>query len=278
MTSDSAVQIIIPAHNESGFLGHCLDAVLAQDYQGAAHVIVVANGCTDDTAARAASFGPALKARGWRLTVAELPEGGKVGALNHGDRLAGEGARIYLDADIQMAPELLSGIAAALATDQPRYAGGRLVVARSESPVSRAYARFWQRLPFVTTGVTGAGLFAVNPAGRARWGAFPGIISDDTFVRLQFSEDERILVNEAYHWPIAEGFSRLVRVRRRQDNGVSEIARLYPELLGNQGHDRPSRGELVRLALRDPIGFSIYAAVAVAVRSGRNRHDWARGR
>ena len=160
----------------------------------------------------------------------------------------------------------------------PRYAGGRLVVAPAQSAVSRAYARFWQKLPFVARGVTGAGLFAVNAAGRARWGEFPQIISDDTFARLQFTEAERFLVDEPYEWPLVEGFSPLVRVRRRQDQGVAQIAQMFPELPARQGHVRPGRAELMRLAAADPLGFATYAAVALAVRTGRNNQEWARGR
>lgn len=274
-------QIIIPAHNEGGYIADCLASLLEQDHQGPVMTTVVANGCTDDTVERALAMAPQFAARGWQLRVEDLPQGGKVGALNHGDHLAdqsGTGPRIYLDADIRMSRSLLGGIIAALETPEPRYAGGRLVVAQSPSWISRAYARFWQKLPFLRHGTTGAGLFAVNHAGRQRWGQFPGIISDDTFVRLNFSEAERLLVDQPYSWPIAEGFGTLVRVRRRQDNGVSEIAALYPQLLENQGHDSPSKPELTRLALRDPVGFVVYATVAVAVRIGKNNHDWARGR
>ena len=115
-------------------------------------------------------------------------------------------------------------------------------------------------------------------AGRARWDEFPQIISDDTFARLQFQEPERFLVDAPYEWPLVEGFSPLVRVRRRQDQGVAEIARLFPDLPARQGHVRPDRGELLRLAAADPVGFAVYAAVALAVRTGRNKQEWARGR
>ncbi|RDW13601.1 glycosyltransferase [Paracoccus thiocyanatus] len=270
--------IILPAHDEADYIGPCLDHVLAQDHCGPLDLILVANGCRDDTAARARAHAPAFAARGWRLRVEELAQGGKIGALNHGDGCAGPGVRLYLDADIRMGPRLLSGIMRALDLSQPRYAGGRLVVAPARSAVSRAYARFWQKLPFVAQGVTGAGLFAVNQAGRARWGAFPDVISDDSFARLQFTEAERILVDEPYEWPLAEGFSRLVRVRRRQDAGVAQIARLYPHLPPRQGHVRPGKAELGRLAAADPLGFAAYATVAAAVRLGRNRQEWARGR
>ncbi|RCW85069.1 glycosyltransferase [Paracoccus lutimaris] len=270
--------ILIPAHDEADYIDACLETILAQDHAGPAEIVLIANGCSDDTADRARAHAPAFAARGWVLRVEDLAQGGKIGALNHGDRCASHGIRIYLDADIRMSPHLLSGLVRVLETEKPRYAGGKLVVAPARSPVSRAYARFWQKLPFVARGVTGAGLFAVNAAGRARWGDFPQVISDDTFVRLQFDENERFLVDAPYEWPLVEGFSPLVRVRRRQDQGVAEIARLYPELPQRQGQVRPDRRELMRLAARDPIGFAAYAAVALAVRTGRNTQEWARGR
>lgn len=270
--------IILPAHDEAEYIGPCLRTILAQDYSAPIDVIVVANGCRDDTAARARALARAFTDRGWQLKVEELPQGGKIGALNHADNLASPGIRLYLDADIRMSPQLLSGIVAVLDVPQPRYAGGRLVVAPARNAVSRAYARFWQKLPFVAQGVTGAGLFAVNQAARERWEAFPQIISDDTFARLQFDESERFLVDEPYEWPLVEGFAPLVRVRRRQDQGVAQIARIFPDLLSRQGHVRPGKAELLRLAISDPLGFAAYGAVALAVRMGRNRQEWARGR
>lgn len=270
--------VIIPAHNEGDYIQDCLRSLLAQDYAGPLRVIVAANGCTDDTARKARALSPDFAARQWVLQVEDLPQGGKPGALNHADRLAGDGPRIYLDADVRPSSQVISGLIRALAPPQPLYAGARLVVAPSISAVSRAYARFWQKLPFVAQGVTGAGLFAVNAAGRRRWAEFPAIISDDTFVRLQFREAERILVDHPYEWPLVEGFGTLVRVRRRQDLGVAEIARLYPELLANQGHVRPGKGHLLRLAAADPLGFAAYATVALAVRARRSQQGWARGR
>mgnify|MGYP003606399558 CR=1 FL=1 len=270
------VTILIPAHDEASRIEGCLDNLLAQDYRGPLAVIVIANGCRDDTAARARARAPTLAARGWSLRVEELAQGGKTRALNHGDRCAGPGIRVYLDADLRMGPRLLSRMVEVLDVPEPRYAGGRLVVGPAKSRVSRLYGRFWQRLPFVAGTVTGAGQWGVNAAGRARWGAFPDIISDDTYARLQFDEAERVLIDEPFEWRIAEGFRALVRVRRRQDQGVAEIARTHPELLARQGHVRPGRAELARLALADPAGFAVYAAVALAVRLGRNADPWAR--
>lgn len=273
-----ALSVIIPACNEARFIDACLCAVLASDGVDL-QVIVAANGCTDDTAARARAHAPAFEARGWALDVLELPALGKPGALDAGDAAAFHANRAYLDADVTVSPPLLGQIAQALDCAQPRYASGRPMVAPARSAVTRAYSRFWVRLPFVARGVPGFGLYAVNAAGRARWGAFPQIISDDTFVRLNFAPAERIGVPASFEWPMVEGFSQLVRVRRRQDQGVAEVARLYPGLFANAQTTRPSAGWLVAQALRDPLAFAAYVAVSLAVRvGGRGQSGWVRGR
>ena len=273
------ISIIIPASNEAAHIGACLAALLNSDGPEGAQVVVVANGCTDDTADRARGFAGQARARGWQLLVLELPGIGKPGALNAGDGVARHDMRAYLDADVVVDAPLMADIAGALSTDQPRYAGGRMRLARAQSRATRAYARIYARVPFVTQDVPGAGLFAVNGAGRARWGDFPDIISDDTFVRLNFAPRERIGVASGYDWPLVEGFGALVRVRRRQNAGVAEIARLYPDLPGNDDTPAVSVWQKLGLALSDPPGFAVYGGVALIVKLTPQRHAaWERGR
>jgi glycosyltransferase involved in cell wall biosynthesis len=273
------LSVIVPASNEASEIGGCLAALFASGaIPGGAEAVVVANGCTDDTADRARGMRARAEAAGWRLTVEEVVRGGKVGALNLGDAAAAGEVRAYLDADVRVSAPLMAQIVLALAEPAPRYATGRAVIPRARSGVTRAYARFWQRLPFAAGPAPGFGLFAVNAAGRARWGAFPDLISDDTFVRLMFAPGERIECPATYAWPMVEGWRALVRVRRRQDAGVAQIARQHPELLVNEGKARPPAGAVARLALADPAGFAVYAAVSAAVRLRADRGTWARGR
>lgn len=281
------LSVIIPANNEEAYLGACLDGLAAQSLDpartGGAEIVVAANGCSDRTVAIAESYRDRFAARGWRLVVLDIPEGSKPGALNRADATAaplGEtGIRAYLDADVVLSPDVLAQIAEVLDTPLPRYASGQLRVAPASSWVTRHFARVWQALPFMTEGVPGAGLFAVNAAGRARWDLFPKIISDDTYVRLLFTPEERIGVPAAYVWPMVEGFAGLVKVRRRQDVGVAEVADLYPELMGNEGKAPMTPGRTLGLALRMPVSFAVYAAVLVRVKATRgSRGDWRRGR
>jgi glycosyltransferase involved in cell wall biosynthesis len=281
------LSVIIPANNEADYIGGCLDALLASAPAPAAsapgrpavEIVVVANACTDATVAVARGYKRAAAARGWRLFVLDLEQGGKLNALNAGERVAGGDILAYIDADVVVSPPLLAQLQAALDRPEPAYASGRPHIAPARSWLSRAYARVWMRVPFMTEGVPGCGVFAMNRAGRARWGAYPQIISDDTFARLQFAPAERIGVPAAYEWPIAEGFATLVRVRRRQDVGVAEVARLFPALVENDDKPRFGLGGLLRLAASDPVGVGVYAAVALAVRlTAGSAQGWSRGR
>ncbi|WP_353473421.1 glycosyltransferase [Salipiger sp. H15] len=280
-SGDPAVSVILPASNESALIGACLKALLASDWPGEApppEVIVVANGCRDDTADRARAVADDFASRGWGLRVIERAEGGKLAALNAGDAAARSGNRIYLDADVTVSRGLLAQLHAALSRPGARYASGRLRIT-AHGWAARAYARTWRQVPFMARGVPGCGVFAVNAEGRARWQDFPDIISDDTFVRLSFTPEERVAVTAHYEWPIAEGLRALVRVRRRQDAGVAQVGALYPRLLGNDDKLPLSAHGKLRMALRDPLGFAVYTGVALLVRlTPQARPDWSRSR
>lgn len=272
--------IIVPANNEEAYLASCLRALLASEpTEASVQVLVIANACTDKTIEVARTFESAAESLGWMLQVIDLAQPGKLNAMNVGDDLAKGELRLYLDADVLVSPGLIRNLVAELvATSAPRYASGKAVVSQPKSAVTRAYSRFWQMLPFARSEAPGFGAFAVNAAGRARWGRFPDIISDDTYVRLLFAPQERKGVQATYEWPMVEGFKHLVKVRRRQDQGVKEIARRWPALLNNEGKSPVGLGDLMGMALREPLGFFVYAAITVAVRLQRPSAQWTRGR
>jgi glycosyltransferase involved in cell wall biosynthesis len=270
------VSVIIPAHNEQDYIDACLVALLAQ--RGApprVEILVMANACTDATIKRALTYKKQASAKGWKLRVLRVPTPGKTDALRCADRATNGLTLIYLDADVVCGPEMLAKLHHALTPDRALYASGKLQIASARTWISRAYGRTWGALPFMQSKAVGAGLFAVNRAGRAKWDEFPNIISDDTFVRLQFTPQDRIEVTETYIWPLVEGFANLVRVRRRQDAGVNEIAQLYPHLIA---HEAKPKANFKTLFIRDPVSFLSYCSVKLAVRLGRTDTKWTRGR
>ena len=275
-----ALSVIVPAHNEADYIGACLEALLAQDIRLPVQVIVSANACTDRTAAVAAGFAEQFKGRGWVFDLLDRPEPGKIGALNAADAVARGAVRIYLDADVLCDPGLLAALHKVLEVPQARYASGQLRFAPAQSWATRQFARTYARVPYVTTNVPGAGLFAVNAAGRARWGEFPDLIADDGYVRLLFSPEERFAVPVPYVWPLVEGAANLLKVRRRQDEGVREIAEKYPELLSNESKGSVGALGHLRLFLGDPVSYLVYAGIRLAGRLTRRgaRASWTRGR
>ncbi|SDW57277.1 Glycosyltransferase involved in cell wall bisynthesis [Roseicitreum antarcticum] len=276
------ISVIIPAHDEAAFIGGCLERLLASDLPGAqgVEVIVAANGCTDDTAERAARWQADFAARGWRLVVLVDSIANKIKALNMAEAVATGAIRVYVDADVHVTTGLIALLAAALDRPDPAYASGRPDIRVPRSAASRRYARFWMRLPFMSRDVPGCGIYAVNAAGRQRWQQFPDIMADDIFVRMHFARSERIAVPAQYSWPIAEGFGWLVKVRRRQNSGLRQLYVAFPDLVRRSDSTRPKPLELLQLLARDPVGFGVYSAVAVLVKLPflRARERWPRGR
>lgn len=180
------ISVVIPAHNEAAVLDRCLDRIAGPGVQ----VIVVPNGCTDDTAAIARRRGD--------VHVIELAEGSKTAALNAGDRHATGFPRIYVDGDVTLSPGAVHRIADAL-----RRTGAPVAIPRRELDLTgrplavRAYYAIHNRLPAVRTGLFGRGVIALSATGRSRFGEFPSVMADDLFLDSLFGPDERVVVDEA---------------------------------------------------------------------------------
>ena len=72
-----------------------------------------------------------------------------------------------------------------------------MVVDSSRSSFAvRQFQRIWAESDYRRAGHVGSGIYAVNEAGRARWGAFPDVIADDRFVQQRFLAEERITLDD----------------------------------------------------------------------------------
>ena len=95
------ISVVIPAHNEEAYLPETLNSLRSQNYPRV-EIIVVANGCTDETA-------QAARGRCHRLIVLSQKSLGV--ARNLGARMAKGELLVFLDADTSIEPLTLQMIA-----------------------------------------------------------------------------------------------------------------------------------------------------------------------
>ncbi|GAA4194867.1 hypothetical protein GCM10022219_18910 [Microbacterium oryzae] len=253
-----AASIIIPAHNEAAVIERTLRPLSSLAEAGAIEVLVVCNGCNDDTAARARAV-PGVR-------VFETPVASKTSALNLGDDHATRWPRIYLDADIRVSPEALEPVIRALA-DGTSLAGRPAFRVNTEeaSPLVHAYYRARDRMPSTSGALWGAGAYGLSEEGHGRLGRFPDVTADDLYVDRLFGASEKALPAGA---PVEvmppRSADALVRVLTRNRRGPAE-----------QGVETASSSlrELAR-TIAGPLTAAdalVYAGFAVAGRIKGNR-------
>lgn len=273
--------VIIPAFNEEAVIGRTLASLLASVGDREVEIIVVCNACHDGTAEVAREYGP-------KVTVIETPQGGKCNAINLGEQSAKTFPRIYLDADITVSPTFFSDLEAALVDSSADVAwpSVRYDVSQSSWLVAGFY-RVWTTLPYNRPGRIGVGAYAISEAGRAKFGKFPNIISDDGYVRGLFEAEERRLVDTCHTVVLPPRDLRsLVAVRVRSRMGVQQLHRDHPEVMRRHSAKRELRWQDYFGCLRPSVlpFLPLYAAVIVLtkwlakrkLRQGGHRASWNR--
>lgn len=271
------ISIVIPAHNEGSVIARTLSqwiTALASEEVG---VVVVCNGCTDDTAAIARGFEPAVR-------VVESEIASKAHALNLGDQMSSGFPRIYVDADILISIDAIRALARRLAQ------GDVLAVAPTAhinltgcSWLIRKYYDIRARLPSSREGIGGSGVYALSEAGRMRFGKFPDITADDTYVRLQFGMNERETLPDVRStvFPPRTGL-QLIAIRTRAYRGTFDLAQRFPALQKNKSEANDQR--LLALFTKPKLwpGLVIYCLVNIIARYRATRclrsgaHLWHR--
>lgn len=245
--------VVIPAHDESAVISRTLAPLAPLAEAGRLEVIVVCNGCHDDTAERARAV------RGVRVLESLTPS--KTVALNLGDAHASVWPRLYLDADIVAPAEALAPVVRLLSEGGAMAARPSFrVMASSASPLVRSYYRARERMPSTGGALWGAGIYGLSREGHERLGTFPPVTADDLFVDRLFTAAEKAFPATA---PVEVTPPRdpaallrvLTRARRGPaEQGVDTAASSLREL---------ARGVSGPFALADA---AVYAAFALAAR------------
>ena len=270
--------IIIPAHNEANVIGRCLESMTKGAEPGELEILVVCNGCSDNTADVARGYGSLV-------TVLESEIPSKNAALNLGHQHATSYPRFYVDADIVMSLDSIRRVTEALRGGTIHGAAPRMRVDLEDRgwPI-RAYYDIWLRTPYVEEGMLGSGVYAISEEGGSRFTSFPDIIADDGFARLLFAPGERLTVEDAWFLMTPpETLRSLIHINVRRRVGRFEMAELHPETTKLEA--KHQRSALYRLFAKPTLwpGLAVYLYAKVAcmaiywVRERQGRHkEWNR--
>lgn len=257
--------IIIPAHNEAAVIKSTLVTLLDGLEPGEVTIIVAANGCTDDTVARARSVAP------W-IRVLDLEKPSKAAAIRAAEAQLGPCSRLYLDADI-----LLPGRSAlAVFARLTEFGGGARPPAVTDLSGAtwsvRAYHRARKRLSNVQHEFSGGGCYALSWGVRRTFGAFPEVLGDDLFAARSIPSGQAEIVDTS---PVTirppRDASSLRRVIVRNVRGNQQMAALFPgmgALTTKQTAFNLARSVKGPASLLDAV---VYAAFVTSGRLGAGR-------
>lgn len=265
------VSIVIPAHNEAAVIDRCLSRLLQRGARGSVEIIVVCNGCSDDTAAIARRFGDPV-----RVIETEVPS--KSNALNLGDQAARGFPRFFLDADVAIERDAIEKVSEALRSPRCLVAAPRVRFDLSASSWAvRAFYGVWARTPYMRQGMVGSGLYALSREGRSRFDRFPSITADDGFVHRCFRSDERAIIGDcSFTITPPRDVRSLISIKTRAYFGQIELEHHFPHMKADAGASHTPA--LLRLAM-NPLNWpalAIYAYVRLASRA-RARRRWREG-
>ena len=268
MSEPGPVGVVIPAYNEGAVIQRLLDGLAPGLADGSLEVVVVPNGCTDDTAevARAAGF-----------PVIELDQGDKIAALNAGDAALSSYPRFYVDADVVLDAGGLLRLADAFDASTLAVSPAVGHDMTGTSFLARSYLRIWYRLEWAADSLTGRGCYGVSRAGRERWDQFSDA-GDDAFINSLFTRDERRVVPAVTS--VVRGPRTLwsaIQIKRRIHKGNREVEERGVAVTSSTGWIDVVRREPRRL-LDAPV-YVIATVVARLLAAGDRRRgatEWHR--
>lgn len=258
--------VIIPAHDEASVIARVLRPLAGLAASHRLQVVVVCNGCRDDTAVIARRF-PGVD-------VIEAREASKAAALNEGDAVATAWPRLYLDADIELTAATVLAVLESLGDDAALAARPTSVYdTAGAGAIVRSYYRARSRVPSLHRGLWGAGAYALSHSGHERLGTFPDVTGDDFWVDQLFAPSEKVVVDTEpviVHTP--RDLPALIGILRRGHRGVTQAA-------GADARVATSTVQTLRgvaLSVRGPRQLSdaaVYTALSVAARLGAVRQS-----
>lgn len=265
------ISIVVPVYNEAARIAKSA-AMLLDGLPPGTETIFVCNGCTDRSEEILKDI------VGSRAEIMRLAVGDKAAAIRAAERKLTQFPRFYVDADVLVTGHAIVALAKVLERRKLELISPRAIPDfDSVSWPARAVHQVWHALPH---GMNGAfhQVLGVSREGRSRWGEFPDVMADDSFIESRIPASRKAvddLIYQVYAPP--RTLWATVQVRKRWASGQRQLRSLDIEVPKARGQKRA----LLRLALstRHSAGAFLYLGVRVcaqvlAVLPWRRRRGW----
>lgn len=266
--------VIIPAHNEGLRISVTLRRLYGDGQLAATSVIVVSNGCTDDTASQARAT---LAGLDHAATVIDLPQPGKANAIRSAEQQLPPGPRLILDADAGCDGATAQMLLAAVDSHPTGVAPAgvavpvrRIVTAGMANPLVRAYYRVWQEFPWVRAMPSGRAAYALSWELREPLGPFPDLLGDDQWATSLVPRSAVRVVDAVVDVHPVPTLTELLAVRTRIYRGNRQSSRSHVT------SPRGSQREAILAAARDPRNWPGLVVFMVVDRIAHRRARRAR--
>ncbi len=202
MPVNRMLSIIIPAYNEASVITRTLNSILSDGSLSHTQIVVVCNACHDDTARVVERFTrenkAQLESKNSELLIVETEIASKTNAINLGQSHAIHSQRILLDADI-----LVSGTDLLTLCNEMRQQGA--LIASPRLVFNYKNSGFWVRHYYRVASISTYNRFlrisnviALSEQATKRLGTLPQIIADDDYIRRQFADTEKVVVDKCH--------------------------------------------------------------------------------
>lgn len=250
--------VLMPAHNEASVIACALRPLRDLVETGTISLIVIANGCSDDTAVVAAALCPMAE-------VLQTQTAGKTQALNLGIERAHPGLPVLcLDADLELTAKATLALVLAVETGALAAVGQMQVDSTLASRVVQAYQRAWTRNPYFANGKFG-GVFALAPKVALSLFPLPEVTGDDEYLRRSIDANGIVFVPECqFTAQSPRTLASLFATRKRALRGARQVQRL-----GLANPTSNSSMTMLKASLSHPghlIDLAVFAAIGLAAR------------
>lgn len=240
------------------------NASMKADVTGVLEIVVVANGCTDDTAEVAARYSD--------VRVVSTPVPNKHHALRLGDENAAGFPRLYVDADVELRTADVRALTEALEEPGVHAAAPARYTPLDGCPWTvRWYYQIWEQLPVVREGLFGRGVIALTAEGHARIAGLPELMGDDLAASLSFAPGERRVVETARVTVHPPRTLRDLLRRRVRSMTVTTQAANQTELPGARTSTAHLKALLREAPLRNGPKLAWFVAVTAIARARSRR-------